>query len=350
MNTQIHTSAIRRFYHHLNRFYANPLSILLSLAAGFIVVLLNNDVPYSSVRGWGTSEIDTILKFGLLFNLLMLLGSWWVVTARPKNYDIIEPKIKPLVDTMNNTGLIQTIASCEGHSLPGKPPYVYFRTTVEFAAQLEKQLRANLSHPKMRALWCIEGNFNPEEELVFTLFSPVYHSRLYALRHTVEFWLFRKQVDKELLFLAQLVNKAAESYTGARLKDIEHPPAVFDYQSGYIEMRNMTAFILNIVAGEIDDGSLRVDGDMAWYTQAAIDNNDPRIEQQKKKARQALSITHTLLKRSAPVSLRQHDKLLEIYSLCLNAITSQEGERKVFVDHSETLDDIRFPPELFDEY
>ncbi len=34
--------------------------------------------------------------------------------------DEIEPRIRPLVDALNQTGLVQTFSSCEGHYVPGR--------------------------------------------------------------------------------------------------------------------------------------------------------------------------------------------------------------------------------------
>lgn len=38
--------------------------------------------------------------------------------------DTIEPKIRPLVEALNNTGLVRTFSSCEGHFLPEEQTFV----------------------------------------------------------------------------------------------------------------------------------------------------------------------------------------------------------------------------------
>lgn len=86
----------------------------------------------------------------------------------------IEPKIKPIVDLMNRSGVIQTVASCEGHGFRGRAPFVYFSTAVECAQALERYLRT-LCWSDADGLsfdWIISGRFNGEFELTFLLHSP----------------------------------------------------------------------------------------------------------------------------------------------------------------------------------
>lgn len=131
----------------------------------------------------------------------------------------IEPKVKPLVDKMNATGLIQTIASCQGHEFCGKPPYVYFRTSSEVAASIEKILRddAMSDDAKFINQWVVEGKFNENFDLVFILYSPKYHTGAIRLSGTLSglfgfFWLPRKQLDKELLALVDVIEQAVIPY------------------------------------------------------------------------------------------------------------------------------------------
>lgn len=87
---------------------------------------------------------------------------------------MIEPRIKPLVDLMNNTGLIRTVACCEGHGFRSRAPYVYFNSTVEYAQAFERYLRALCWGPDsgLNYDWIITGRFNGECELTFLLHSP----------------------------------------------------------------------------------------------------------------------------------------------------------------------------------
>jgi len=92
-------------------------------------------------------------------------------TKRP--YSEIDPKIAPLVGKMNATGVISTIASCQGHFCTGSP-YVYFLAPVEIAAAIEKRLREASMHMESwkSTGWKIEGRFNGEYKLAFAIRSP----------------------------------------------------------------------------------------------------------------------------------------------------------------------------------
>lgn len=131
-----------------------------------------------------------------------------ITTKRP--YSEIEPKVKFLVDKMNATGLIRTVASCQGHGIFGKPPYVYFKAPVNVAASIEQFLReAAISDDlKFQKAWVIEGRFDENYELTFLLHSPTYHEKSYSLWALAFFWLFRKRIDAELLSLAGVVEHA----------------------------------------------------------------------------------------------------------------------------------------------
>lgn len=136
-------------------------------------------------------------------------------------YSEVEPKVKPLVDKMNATGLIRTLASCQGHGILGKPPYVYFKAPVYIAASIERQLReaAMFDDPGLNTDWIIKGLFDADYELAFLLHSPEYHEKSFSLWAPLFIGLFRKRLDAELLFLAYLVEKAMLS----NIRDIHKP-------------------------------------------------------------------------------------------------------------------------------
>lgn len=126
-------------------------------------------------------------------------------------YSEVEPKVKPLVDKMNATGIIETVASCQGHGFYGKPPYVYFKAPVEIAASIERQLReaAMFDDPGLKTDWIIKGLFDADYKLAFLLYSPEYHEKANSLLWALWFFcLKRKRLDTELLFLTCLVEKA----------------------------------------------------------------------------------------------------------------------------------------------
>src|ERR1700753_4334212 len=84
----------------------------------------------------------------------------------------VEADIWPLVDTMNRRGL-RTIASCQGHPLLYRSPYVYFAATVAQAAELERVLGqdAEADCPKLRMYWTVTGAFDGGFVLRFSLQS-----------------------------------------------------------------------------------------------------------------------------------------------------------------------------------
>lgn len=135
--------------------------------------------------------------------------AWRDIVAK-RLYSEIEPKVKPLVDKMNTTGLIRTVASCQGHGIFGKPPYVYFKAPVSIAASIEQLLReAQVSDDaRLQKAWVIEGRFDENYELTFLLHSPEYQEKSHSLLALAFFWLFRKRIDAELLFLASVIEHA----------------------------------------------------------------------------------------------------------------------------------------------
>jgi len=134
--------------------------------------------------------------------------------ASKRRYEEIDPAIKALVDRMNGTGAIRTIASCQGHPIGGYDPYVYFFTEIPVAAAIERHLReiAIRDDPKLHFMWVLEGNFNESYELVFRLYSPKQLDRANSLLNlTPEWFLNRKWLDEDLLSLALVIEQAVFS-------------------------------------------------------------------------------------------------------------------------------------------
>lgn len=139
-----------------------------------------------------------------------------------KPYSEIDEKIRPLVDAMNGTGVIQTVASCQGHDylLFGySAPYVYFKAPIRVAELIEQQLReANLSNePNLKAGWTVRGVFDENCKITFLLYSPkysVYLSDIFNIRLVYELWINRTQLDTEIIYLADLIGKAMQSHVG----------------------------------------------------------------------------------------------------------------------------------------
>jgi hypothetical protein len=123
----------------------------------------------------------------------------------------IDPAVKLLVDQMNTTGEIRTIGSCQGHAFSGKPPYVYFQTSVHTAAAIERVLRiaAESDDPALNFMWVIEGHFNQDYELFFLLYSPEQNRRAASILNLLPSeYRNRKRVNADLSALARIVKKA----------------------------------------------------------------------------------------------------------------------------------------------
>lgn len=131
--------------------------------------------------------------------------------ASKKPYAEVDPKIRPLVDLMNLTGLFQTVASCEGHGSLLKPPYVYFKADVKDAALLEELIREAVwrTGSNFRETWVVEGRFDHEFGLTFILYSPELHRKSSSLLSAASLRYFRGGIDSDLSLLADLVEKCA---------------------------------------------------------------------------------------------------------------------------------------------
>ena len=128
---------------------------------------------------------------------------------RKRPYEDIDPAIRPLVDRMNGTGAIRTIASCQGHALQWKAPYVYFHAPVEVATAINRQLREleYRDDPSLHFFWMITGHFNENHDLVFRLESPQQNKRAGTLldQMTPVGLMNRRRLDADYLALALLI-------------------------------------------------------------------------------------------------------------------------------------------------
>ena len=117
----------------------------------------------------------------------------------------IDVKVKPLVDALNATGVVETYASCQGHALRRSDPYVAFRCGVDVAARLDKTLHGLLLGNRLRHRWDISASFHPVGwELRFCLRAPA----LTEARHDPAraFWFYilrRKAIDHDLDLLSR---------------------------------------------------------------------------------------------------------------------------------------------------
>lgn len=124
---------------------------------------------------------------------------------------MIEPKIRPLVDGMNATGAIQTVASCQGHMGFLRTPYVYFKSTVGIAAAIERVLMEAESREEANTYygWTVEGKFDADYKLTFRLHSPELEWRSKSFLDVAwYFGLNRKRLDSDLSALLDIVKQA----------------------------------------------------------------------------------------------------------------------------------------------
>jgi tRNA(Phe) wybutosine-synthesizing methylase Tyw3 len=93
-------------------------------------------------------------------------------TVEPDQYD---PKIKDLINTMNQITGIATHASCQGHIRQLSSPYVAFSATEHHAKNIEVQLRRLWHTGELHTRWKIDGVFNDKLSLVYRLSAPRYN-------------------------------------------------------------------------------------------------------------------------------------------------------------------------------
>lgn len=128
--------------------------------------------------------------------------------GKRKPYHVIEPHIQPLVDVLNNIEGVATIASCQGHVFKNFP-YVYFKVSDVNVARTLKQCVEEYSMAEFSSssphpfcyYWDLQGRFNTEFELCFSLFSH---------RYAPLFWdlgFHRKRANREIERLAQHITQ-----------------------------------------------------------------------------------------------------------------------------------------------
>lgn len=86
-----------------------------------------------------------------------------------------------------------------------------------------------------------------------------------------------------------------------------------NYEMAYYEMRNMAALIINTIASDIDNKNIVVD----QYSLCAREQ-----QEQRKKMRQLLRISHRLIERPIPITLNNHDATLRVLVSCLKTLAS----------------------------
>ena len=104
------------------------------------------------------------------------------------------------------------------------------------------------------------------------------------------------------------------------------------FEYAYIEMRNLLAYTFNVIAGEINDGV------------TPLDAGDEALKQRRELALNVVcKQTYNLNKSAHPITLEQHDALIEQFEHYLTLITCDDAPNEAFTDHHPTLNHLRYP-------
>ena len=142
----------------------------------------------------------------------------WCPPKRP--YEELDPLIADLVHTMNATGQIKTIASCQGHPLR-HGPYVYFCAPLDIAVELARQLEHAHRGGRLNYVWTLEGVFH-DDELRFRLQAPAFDSVDKGnsfWKGFLTLWLDRSSLNADIALVGTLVRASVEQATPVLMAD-----------------------------------------------------------------------------------------------------------------------------------
>ena len=124
-----------------------------------------------------------------------------------KPYHIVDSKILSLVECLRAVAGVTTIASCEGHARPIRSPYVYFQAPIKFLAALAKLLTEDSEKdvPLLNEMWGLQGIFNQNYELTFTLSSHTLNRKQCGLFPLYHFYFMRVKIDDDISTLCRFV-------------------------------------------------------------------------------------------------------------------------------------------------
>src|ERR1700734_458495 len=137
-----------------------------------------NEHGHARARDLGISRFVTTIRTVRRVAIDYVKDLKGVIFPGQTPYGENQPRIKPLVDAMNATGVIQTVASCQGHVVGIIDPYVYFRATPDIAGRLERALRACNAANILLVPWTLDCNLNDECEILFMLRSYYYRRQV----------------------------------------------------------------------------------------------------------------------------------------------------------------------------
>lgn len=120
--------------------------------------------------------------------------------------DQIDPHIADLVCAMNESGLVKTIASCQGHPYKLSDPYVYFAASEAIATRIESALREWTRGPEkcLGARWQLIGLFNSECQLRFRLMAWEYVDTSSSFWRWPIIFFKKRQIQRDFKLLAEL--------------------------------------------------------------------------------------------------------------------------------------------------
>ncbi|WP_174874916.1 hypothetical protein [Vogesella oryzae] len=133
-------------------------------------------------------------------------------------YHVIDAHIVALVQLMNSHHGICTVASCQGHHLGARPPYVYFKATTPFVQALEAALRDARSKQELNFYWVLKGLLDENCQLTFLLSSSELDERVYSIFWApYMFWRGRKAIDQDLHTIGRLISEGQPAMTARPL-------------------------------------------------------------------------------------------------------------------------------------
>jgi hypothetical protein len=155
-----------------------------------------------------------------LNSILINVRDEWKHRFGKRAYSDIDSRIAPLIKAMNDTGVIFTFASCQGHALTPSTPYVAFQTTPQIAALIELTLRKDAINKAgtLNRRWSIVGAFSETGDLVFCLSAPQFDKNVGTIRNWLALGILRVSLDKDLLCLREIICQAIQTHLGNEVK------------------------------------------------------------------------------------------------------------------------------------
>ncbi|MGF1903628.1 hypothetical protein [Aliivibrio salmonicida] len=108
-----------------------------------------------------------------------------------------------------------------------------------------------------------------------------------------------------------------------------------NYEYAYIEIRNLLAYTVNVIASEVGDSVTPID--------IGVEENEALKKRRQLAHDIVCTQTHSLHKSPHPRTLEQHDELIKKFMYYLTFITCDAAPRGVFTARHPELDTLRYP-------